>query len=150
MNKTGFVLLFLLFSIVACNSNHSPAPADSDVDAAREFLRAALDGDFTRAKSYLLQDSANLQCLDIAEEKYQHLGPDTINGYRGASITFYTPPITPNDSTTILAFSNSFMNQKDTLRIVRVNGNWLVDLKYLYINRTDTLYNKMSNIDTAQ
>ncbi len=150
MNKTAFVLLSLFFSITACNTSKSPAPADSDIDAAREFLRAALDGDFATAKNFLLPDSANLQCLDIAENKYKKLGRDTIDGYRASSITFYSPLITPNDSTTILAFSNSFMNQKDTLRILRVNGKWLVDLKYLYINRTDTLYYKLSNIDTAQ
>jgi hypothetical protein len=53
---------------------------------------------------------------------------DTRQQYREASIL----PIniqTVNDSVTLYTFSNSFRKDTTTVRIVRVNGDWLVDLK---------------------
>jgi len=53
---------------------------------------------------------------------------DTRQQYREASIL----PLsirTINDSVTIYTFSNSFRKDTTALRIVRVKGEWLVDLK---------------------
>ena len=47
-----------------------------------------------------------------------------------------------NDSTTILIYSNSFKNDHDTLKILRINSQWLVDFKYLYEHDSDTLMSK--------
>jgi len=47
-----------------------------------------------------------------------------------------------NDSTTITVFSNSYKNDKDTLKIVKQDGQWLVDLKYLFEHDLDTSLNK--------
>jgi hypothetical protein len=37
----------------------------------------------------------------------------------------------------IIKYSNSFKKQKDSLRVVRMDGTWLVDLKYSF-PQTDT------------
>jgi hypothetical protein len=53
---------------------------------------------------------------------------DTRQQYREASIL----PINItaiNDSVTSYTFSNSFRKDTTTVRIVRVHGDWLVDLK---------------------
>jgi hypothetical protein len=50
----------------------------------------------------------------------------------------------------VIIFSNSFKNDPDTLRMVRINNNWLVDLKYLYQHDTDTLLQKMVTTDSNQ
>ena len=45
--------------------------SDSDIDAARNFIRAALDGKFKDARSYMIQDSVNMNYLEIAERSYR-------------------------------------------------------------------------------
>jgi hypothetical protein len=131
-------ILFLLFS--ACNSidKKSPAPAENDIDAAREFIRSALDGKFEQSKNYLLPDSSNMQYITVAERNYEKADDEIKNGYRSASIRIYSPVTHVNDSTTIIIYSNSFKNDPDTLKVLKVNGQWLVDLKYLYEHDRDT------------
>ncbi|MBK5271252.1 MAG: DUF4878 domain-containing protein [Bacteroidia bacterium] len=138
MKRYRFIFLFLLFS--ACNSidKNSPAPAENDIDAAREFIRSALDGKFAQARNYLLPDSSNIQYMAVAERNYQKADDDTKNGYRSASIRIYSPVVHLNDSATIIVFSNSFKNDPDTLKILKTKGQWLVDLKYLYEHDMDS------------
>ena len=56
----------------ACNNEEGKKPeqGENDVDAARLLIRAALDGRWKEAKNYILQDSANLQDLDVSEQSY--------------------------------------------------------------------------------
>jgi len=137
MKRYRFFFLLLLF--YSCNNKDTktPAKSENDIDAAREFIRSALDGKFEQAKTYLLKDSSNMQYMDVAERSYEKIDPDTKNGYRSSSINIHN--VTPvNDSTTIVIFSNSLKNDKDTLRIIKTKGQWLVDLKYLYEHNMDT------------
>ena len=138
MKRYRFFFFLLLF--YSCNNKdtRTTAKPENDIDAAREFIRAALDGKFEQARNYLLKDSSNMQYLDVAERSYKKIDPDTKNGYRSSSINIHN--VSPvNDSTTIVIFSNSFKNDKDTLRIIRMNDQWLVDLKYLYEHNMDTI-----------
>ena len=59
-------------------------------------------------------------------------------GYREASINFYDTR-QMNDSVSIISYSNSYKKQKDSLRVVRRNDTWLVDLKYSF-PQTDTTH----------
>ena len=120
------------------------------MDAARNFLDAALKGDYKVASAYMLKDSANLEYLNVTERSYHRLSPDEKSRLKAASLRFFDTKQV-NDSTTITIFANSYKNDKDTLRIVRANGRWLVDLKYLFEHDTDTSsYNQKNKIDTIQ
>ncbi|MFN8289971.1 MAG: DUF4878 domain-containing protein [Chitinophagaceae bacterium] len=137
-----FLLLPVLFT-TGCKSGKEKAapPAENNIDAARSFIRAALDGKFDLARTYMLADSVNTNYMDVAERSYQKTDQETKNGYRTASI--HILPVTEvNDSTTIIVYSNSFKNDPDTLRVLRMNGKWLVDLKYLYEHDMDTTLKK--------
>ena len=37
-----------------------------------------------------------------------------------------------NDSTVIINYSNDYMNKPMSIKIIRVNGIWSVDFKYVY------------------
>ena len=87
----------------------------------------------------MIQDSLNLNYLDVAERSFKNLSQDARDGYRGSSIRFHQPISNPNDSTSIIIFSNSYKNDPDTLRLLRINGRWLVDFKYLYQHDQDSL-----------
>lgn len=134
-------ILFIgyLLAAASCGSNEKPAEtAENNVDAARNFVRAALDGKFREARDYMIQDSLNLNYLDVAERSFKHLSQEVQDGYRASSIRFHQPIINPDDSTSYIIFSNSYKNDPDTLRLLRIKGQWLVDLKYLYLHDQDS------------
>lgn len=124
-------ILFLLL-ILACKSPETKKQAaENDLDAGRLFIRAALDGRFDLARDYLLTDSLNNNYIDLAERSYQRLSQADKESYKGSTIVVHNNTAL-SDSVTVLIYSNSFKNDQDTLRVIRKDGKWLVDLKYLF------------------
>ena len=149
MKRNNVFFLFLLFSLYACRSNDKQSQSENDVDAARNFIRSALDGKFDEARTYMLGDSSNTNYMDVAERSYQRAEQAVKDGYRVSAIHVHqVKPV--NDSTSIVIYSNSFKNDHDTLKVLKVNNQWLVDLKYLYEHDADTLINKHVTNDTLQ
>jgi hypothetical protein len=138
MKRTIYPFLFLLFAFCACNSHSTTGKAENDIDAVRDFIRAALDGKFDEARNYLLADSTNLNYMDVAQRNYDKADSATKNGYRGASIHILNVTNPIKDSVTIVIYSNSFKNDPDTLKVLKTKGAWLIDLKYLYEHDRDT------------
>lgn len=125
--------LFLIITLLACNSNSAPKKAENAEEAGTEFIRASLKGDYDRAKFYLLKDSINLFYLDRWKNNvYDKLTSEEKNGYENASIRpVKIQPV--NDSVTDYVYTNSYKG-KDTVtfKVVRVGGatgEWLVDIK---------------------
>jgi hypothetical protein len=149
MKSIALISSFLF--LIACNNTDKDAEtkSDNDMDAARNFLDAALRGDYKDASTYMLKDSANLEYLNVTERGYKRLSPDERAKLKAASLRFYDTNQV-NDSTTITVFANSYKNDRDTLRILRINGQWLVDLKYLFEHDMDTSHYKQNKIDTIQ
>lgn len=130
----------LLLSLYACNNpKEKPQEAENEIDAARQFIRASLDGRFDVAKDYLLNDSLNNNYLDLTQRSYQKVSPADRENYKGATIVIHNTN-TLNDSTSIIIFSNSFKNDHDTLRVLKRENKWQVDLKYLFgHDRTESI-----------
>jgi hypothetical protein len=150
MKRYPLIFLFLLFLLPACSNDKKPTGhSENDIDAARNFIRAALDGKFDEARNVMVDDSDNVHYLDNAERIYKGMNQEIINSYRGASINVHQVN-TINDTTTVVIYSNSFKNDHDTLKVVKQNGQWLVDFKYLYEHDLDTLYNKPVNKDSLK
>lgn len=140
MRRTNLVFLSLLFSFVACKSKDKQTPqSESNIDAARNFIRASLDGKFDEARTYMLQDSVNINCMDVAERKYQTTEQSIKDGYRTASISIISIKEPVKDSISMIVYANSFMKDPNTLKVIKANGEWLVDFKYLYLGMTDSL-----------
>ena len=135
---------FLLLFSTACNSgDKESSKSENDIDAARNFIRSALDGKFNEAKTFLFTDSSNTEYFDAYQRNYQRIDPDTKRSYREATINIHN--VNPvNDSTTIVIYSNSYKNDHDTLRVLKRKSQWLVDLKYLF-DHDDTLNNATQN-----
>jgi hypothetical protein len=135
--------LALSLFLFSCKTDDKKSPeiSESNIDAARNFIRAALDGKFKEARMYMLTDSVNTNYMDVAERSFKRTDQLTKDGYRASSIYIHKKEKL-NDSTTIVIYSNSFKNDHDTLRVVRVNEQWLVDLKYLFEHDRDTLMKK--------
>ncbi len=143
MKKLVAPFLLITVLIVSCENEgkRNTTTSESNIDAARNFIRAALDGKFKEARMFMLADSVNTNYMDVAERSFARADQATKDGYRASSINIHEKKEL-NDSTAILIYSNSFKNDHDTLRILRINNQWLVDFKYLYEHDSDTLMNK--------
>jgi len=140
MKKILYLASFLLFCFYACkNEDKKGTLPENDVDAARDFIRAALDGDFDKARTYLVNDSLNRTDIDVSERLYkERMQQEDKVKYKGASIHIHEVTRL-NDSTTVVYYSNTYRNQKDSLKVIKEDGKWLVDFKYIFKHKPDSL-----------
>jgi hypothetical protein len=127
----------VLFACGNTDNKTDAAKTDNKLDAVNTFIRATLDGKFDEAKDVMLQDSLNLNYLEVGQRARERADQNTKDGYRTASIRIHDT-INQNDSTSIIIYSNSFKNDPDSLRLIKQNNQWLVDLKYLFEHDKDT------------
>jgi hypothetical protein len=133
--------LLLLVLLVSCNDSDRKVSSEpeNEMDAARNFIRAALDGNYKKAKTLLVNDSLNLQDIEASERLYiERMSKEDKEKYRGASIHIHDSRKV-DDSTSIVYYSNTYRNQKDSLKIIKMNGKWLVDFKYIFKHKPDSL-----------
>ena len=116
----------------ACTNSGNYIKAEDAQDAGREFIRASLDGDLNKAKFYLLKDSANLYLLEKWKtDLYDKFNSEERRSYREASIL----PVrisNENDSTVLYVFTNSYKKDTTSIKVIRKNNEWLVDLKDIH------------------
>jgi Domain of unknown function (DUF4878) len=140
MQKIIFCLSFLVLGLLACNNDDRSAASgtsDSDIDAARNFIQAALVGDFKKAKTFMVNDSLNHEDLNAIERLNEKLTKEEKEKYQTASIRIHQDRKL-NDSTSMIYYSNSYRNQTDSLKVIKTDGKWLVDFKYFF-HKTDSL-----------
>src|SRR5687768_5745334 len=140
MKKIFYCSSLLLVSLIACNSDDresSSTSSDSAVDAARNFIQAALVGDFEKAKIFMVNDSLNHEDLNAIQRLNERLSKEEKEKYQEASIRIHQDRKL-NDSTRIIYYSNSFRNKTDSLKVIKTNDEWLVDFKYMF-HKTDSL-----------
>ncbi len=129
---TRSLLASIVVALQACQPPQQKiVSAENELDAARLFIRSALDGKFDEAKTFMVQDSINNSYLDIAAQFYQKMPTTEKENYKGSTIVIHSAT-TINDSVAVVIYSNSYKNDHDTLRIAKSNNAWKVDLKYLY------------------
>ncbi|RYY97302.1 MAG: DUF4878 domain-containing protein [Chitinophagaceae bacterium] len=135
MRKLLMPLALVLLTACGGDDKQGPSGSESDVDAARNFIRASLDNDYAAARSYLVNDSTNLQYLETTRRVRAAMNKEENRRYHEASIRIYDArPL--NDSTSIVTYDNSFRQQRNALKVVRTGGQWLVDLKYSFTDST--------------
>jgi|SRR5688500_5088598 len=138
--KKIFYSSLLLVSLFACNSDDrqsNSTTSDSAVDAARDFIQAALVGDFERATKFMVNDSLNHEDLNAIQRLNERLSKEEKEKYQEASIRIHQDRKL-NDSTRIIYYSNSFKNKQDSLKVIKTNNEWLVDFKFMF-HKTDSL-----------
>jgi len=152
-NKTWFLISFLLFIFSSCGSNDETPQetvSENDIDAARNFIQSSLNGEYNKARNYMLKDSANLQYFDAYERNFTRLTGEERRDYREATINIHDVKAVA-DSVSIIIFSNSYKKDRDTLKVVKMDDQWVVDFKYLFEHNADTLQTNVSlNPDSLQ
>ena len=127
-------LLAGILLISSCENKESFKKAEDAEDAGREFIRATLDGNYDKAKFYLYLDSAdfNIRILDKWRTNYDAMDREEKSAFKSASIRpIEISPINNSNSYTY-TYYNSYKKDTTTIRILRVNDEWLVDLRELH------------------
>ncbi|MBS1668335.1 MAG: hypothetical protein JST58_13245 [Bacteroidetes bacterium] len=121
------IAISLLCLLAACNSS-SYKKAEDAQDAGREFIRASLDGNYDKASFYMLPDSTNNFLLQKWKTGYDQLSPEEKAKYKNADIIVLE--VKPeNDSLTDYKYFNSYKKDTTSVKVLRINGQWVVDLK---------------------
>lgn len=119
----------IILSVISCRDETRHTGAEDAQDAGRQFIRASLDGDYSKARFYLLKDSTNLLLINQQQRNYEQLSTDKKRNNREATIR----PLeikNENDSVTWYTYYHtSNTTDTTTIRIKNENGQWLVDLK---------------------
>jgi len=123
-------LIATLVILISCHSEVKDRPTTA-MDTGREFIRASLNGDFDEAGKYILKDSQNIQLFESYKVFFKRLPEDKKNGYKKASYEI-NKYLDLDDSTTIINYSNDYMNKPMDIKLVRKSKEWWVDFKYTY------------------
>jgi Domain of unknown function (DUF4878) len=128
------LLLPLVLLAAACNNSHTFRKAEDAQDAGREFIRASLDGNYEKASFYLYADTTNKMMFAKWKKDYDRMTPEVQQKFKDAEILpIDIHPI--NDSVTSYTYANSYKKDTTTIRVVKVNGDWMVDLKEILNHR---------------
>ncbi|MEO6546759.1 MAG: hypothetical protein ABIN94_02120 [Ferruginibacter sp.] len=124
-------LLAIFWTILLSSCNQKKMP-DTDIEVARAFITDILENNFKEAETFVLKEETNKQYFDLFKKEYESKSKEELNNYRSADIIINE--ISPlSDSVSIVNYSNSFKRDKSNkLKMVRVDGQWLVDLKYTF------------------
>ena len=123
--------ILLAAAVIACSSPAKKTPV-TDVEVATSFVRNILDNKFDEAEKYLLRDEINLELFNRFRNQYSSQKKEVLEKYKDADILVNeTSYIT--DSIYIFNYSNSYARElKNKIKLVRVNGKWLVDFQYTF------------------
>lgn len=129
MNQKILKLLAFLAIFISCNNQQLP---NTDLDVARTFIKSIQGNNFKAAEPFILMDDANKQYFDLFEKHFKSKSKTELEQFENADI-IVNEVSNVNDSVTIVLYSNSFKKEeKNKLKVVRINGQWLVDLKYTF------------------
>jgi hypothetical protein len=125
------VLAIVPIAMLACRGNEKKAP-ETDTDVATTFIRDILDNRINEAEQFILKDTANMQYFDIIRQQYSRKDKAELEKYKAADIII-NEISNVTDSISIVNYSNSYDKaSKNKVKVVRVNGKWLIDLKYTF------------------
>ncbi|MEO6539683.1 MAG: hypothetical protein ABIN74_01785 [Ferruginibacter sp.] len=128
-----YLFLFIVASLAfSCNTKTKKVPA-TDLEVATAFVRDLLDNNFMEAEQFLLKDETNLQIFERFKKQYSRQDKAILEKYKGADIIVHETSYVVADSIYIFNYSNSYKPaDKSILKLVRIEGKWLVDLKYTF------------------
>ena len=133
MIKKYLALIILIAAIFSCSNSDQKKTAVTDMDVATAFVRALLDNNFIEAEQYLYKDETNTQIFERFKKQYSGKDKATLEKYKEAQIIVNETSVVKPDSIFIFNYSNSYSPaDKTVLKLVRINGKWLVDLKYTF------------------
>ena len=125
-------LLFAIAAIMALHSCSDKTTPNTEIEVARAFITDILEKNFKEAETYVLKDETNKQYFDLLKKDFESKDSEELEHYKDGDIIINE--INPvNDSVSIVNYSNSYAkDEHNKLKMVRLNGQWQVDLKYTF------------------
>jgi hypothetical protein len=122
--------LICCLAISSCNTEKKSP--NTDIEVAREFIKNILESNFKDAETFVLKEETNRQFFELFKKEFESKTKSELESFKNADIIINE--ISPlNDSVSIINYSNSFKKDKtNKLKMVRINGQWMVDLKYTF------------------
>lgn len=131
MKKPRSILLSIMLIFLSCNSNEKQSP-QTDTETATTFIRDVLNNNLSAAETFLLQDEANGQYFESFKQQYSKKDKAELEKFKAADIII-NEISNVSDTVTIVNYSNSYKKDvKNKIKLVRINGKWLIDLKYTF------------------
>ena len=131
MIKKLFTLLFASIFLLSCQQQPDFEIASSPLDGGRYFIECCLQGEFRKAKFYLVSDSTNQGHFEQITKNYYELDKEGRQQLRQASIQINE--ISAIDSSnSVINYQNSFEKVVHKLKVTQTKEGWKVDLKYSY------------------
>ena len=119
------VTLNCLFLLIACEGK-TDTP-NTDIEVARTFIKDILENNFKDASRYVSPGETNQQYFSRFKKFFESKSPEELKQYKEADIVINEIE-NVSDSVTVVNYSNSFRkNEKDKIKVVKVNGRWLID-----------------------
>ena len=135
---TKFILFFLTTLLfISCGETENYKKPDDPLEAGRDFIRFALDGNMNQAKQFILKDQANERLFDEIQKKYKTSSSEEKSGYKDANIIINKSQDL-NDSITIINYSNSYKKENNEIKLVKQQNEWWVDFKYTFTGADST------------
>jgi Domain of unknown function (DUF4878) len=118
----------------SCSNEETFSKAEDAEDAGTEFIRASLDGNYEKAKFYMYLDSAqfNIRLLDKWRADYETMAKEEKSRFKSSSIRPIEIVSAGDSNVYSYTYFNSYKKDTTTIRILKVNGEWLVDLRDLH------------------
>ncbi len=128
-----FISIAIILVFTACAQSEADfKKPETDLQAATDFIRYSLDGNFKYARYLLVNDSTNDNYMQMVEEKYNQNSANKRDSMHKASITINEVAVVVKDSLSIVNYSNSYSNRPFKVKVRKNNGEWRIDLKYTY------------------
>jgi len=126
-------LLFAFVWILALSAcNEEKKVPNTDIEVARAFIKDILENNFKDAETLVLEEETNKQYFNLFKKEFESKSKEELENYRNADIII-NEISQVNDSVTVVNYSNTYLKDKSSkLKLVRINGQWQVDLKYTF------------------
>ena len=131
MNRRIELIIFSILLFAGCNSKKELP--NTDIEVAKTFVKYVLENDFNEAASLVTNDAANNSYLKQIEKSQQEKwSKDEAEQYKNADVIIFEVS-NVNDTISIINYANSFkVLEKSKVKVVKINGQWMVDLKYTF------------------
>ena len=129
-SRIGFIICCILFFAGCSNKKELP---NTDIEVAKTFVKYVLENDFNEAATLVAKDAANDVFLKQLEKSQQEKwSKDEAVQYKNADFIIFEV-INVNDTISIINYANSYkVQEKNKVKVVKINGQWMVDLKYTF------------------
>ena len=131
MNIKVALIISCMLLFAGCSSKKELP--NTDIEVAKTFVKSVLENNFKEAATLVAKDAANDDYLKQLEKSQQEKwSKEDAEQYKNADVIIYEVS-NVNDTISIINYANSVkVQEKNKVKVVKINGQWMVDLKYTF------------------